>query len=148
MTNFLHNYPDYPFNESVTKEISLAQTILLPIKNIQDKFGFIDTSGTWIINAQYDDAAEFKEGVAAVCKNDSCFFIDKEGKITSTSFYDETESYADGIAIVKKDSVYFLLNRLGQIISKGYQDINALNKIKKAYFRICYIWVIWKLLYK
>jgi hypothetical protein len=125
MTNFLHNYPDYPFNESVTKEISLAQTILLPIKNTQDKYGFIDTIGNWIINAQYDDAAEFKEGVAAVCKNDSCFFIDKEGKITSTSFYDETESYTDGIAIVKKDSVYFLLNRLGQIISKGYQDINA-----------------------
>jgi hypothetical protein len=125
MTNFLHNYPDYPFNESVTKEISLAQTILLPIKNTQDKFGFIDTTGNWVIKAQYDDAAEFKEGVAAVCKNDSCFFIDKEGKITSTSFYDETESYTDGIAIVKKDSVYFLLNRLGQIISKGYQDINA-----------------------
>lgn len=125
MTNFLQNYPDYPFNESVTKEISLAQTILLPIKNTQDKFGFIDTTGAWIINAQYDDAAEFKEGVAAVCKNDSCFFIDKEGKATFASYYDETESYKDGIAIVKKDSVYFLLNRLGQIISKGYQDINA-----------------------
>lgn len=125
MTNFLQNYPDYPFNESVTKEISLAQTILLPIKNTQDKFGFIDTTGAWIINAQYDDAVEFKEGVAAVCKNDSCFFIDKEGKATLASYYDETESYKDGIAIVKKDSVYFLLNRLGQIISKGYQDINV-----------------------
>ena len=125
MTNFLQNYPDYPYNESVTKEISLTQTVLLPIKNLDDKFGFIDTTGNWIINAHYDDASEFKEGLAAVCKNDSCFFIDKEGKKISTSFFDETESYKDGIAIVKKDSVYYLINRLGQIISKGYQDINA-----------------------
>ncbi len=124
LTAFLNKYPDYPYNETVLKEIALSQNVLIPLKYINDKYGFIDTLGNWIIAPQYDDANEFKEGFAAVCKNDSCFYINKEGRKTSEYFFDETESYKDGIAIVKKASLYYLINRSGQFISKGYQDIN------------------------
>ena len=124
LTNFLHKYPDYPYNETLLKEISLSQNILIPLKNLNDKSGFIDTLGNWIIQPQYDDALPFSEGFASVCKNDSCFYINKEGNTTSDNFFEETESYKDGIAIVKKGNDYFLINRSGQIISKGYQDIN------------------------
>lgn len=124
LTNFLNRYPDYPYNETVIKEIALSQNILIPLKNTNDKYGFIDTLGNWIINPQYDDASNFSEGFASVCKNDSCFYINKEGSKTSDYFFDETENYKDGIAIVKKDNVSFLINRSGQFISKGYQDIN------------------------
>jgi hypothetical protein len=79
LTNFLEKYPDYPFNETIIKEISLAQNILLPLKNLEDKYGFIDTVGNWIIAPQFDDASAFSEGFASVCKNDSCFYINKEG---------------------------------------------------------------------
>ena len=124
LTAFLKKYPDYPYNETIIKEIILSQNILLPLKNTNDKYGFIDTLGNWIISPQYDDASPFSEGFASVCKNDSCFYINKEGNKTSNYFFDETESYKDGIAIVKKDNVYYLINRSGQFISKGYQDIN------------------------
>ena len=124
LTNFLVKYPDYPFNETIIKEISLAQNILLPLKNLEDKYGFIDTLGNWIIAPQYDDAMSFNEGFASVCKNDSCYYINKEGQKVSNHFFEETESYKDGVAIVKKDNLYFLINRSGQYISKGYQDIN------------------------
>ncbi len=124
LTDFLKKYPDYPYNETVLKEISLAQNILIPLKNSNDKFGYIDTLGNWIISPQFDDAQAFSEGFAAVCKNDSCFYINKEGFKTSDYYFEETESYKDGIAVVKKDTYYFLINRSGQIISKGYQDIN------------------------
>jgi len=124
LTNFLVKYPDYPFNESILKEIALAQNILLPLKNTEDKYGFIDTVGSWVIAPQFDDALPFSEGFASVCKNDSCFYINKEGQKVSNFYFEETESYKDGVAIVKKDNQYFLINRSGQFISKGYQDIN------------------------
>ena len=124
LTNFLEKYPDYPFNETIIKEISLAQNILLPLKNLEDKYGFIDTVGNWIIAPQFDDASAFSEGFASVCKNDSCFYINKEGQKVSNHYFEETESYKNGVAIVKKDNQYYLINRSGQYISKGYQDIN------------------------
>jgi len=125
LSAFLAKYPDYPYNEAVLKEIVLSQNILIPLKDTSDKFGYIDTLGNWIIKPQFDDAQEFKEGFASVCKNDSCFYINKEGIKTSENYFEETENYTDGIAIVKKDNAYFLINRSGQLISKGYQDINA-----------------------
>lgn len=123
LTNFLNKYPDYPYNETVIKEILLSQNILIPLKNLHDKFGFIDTLGNWIINPQYDDASTFSEGFASVCKNDSCFYINKEGRKISTNSFEEAESYKDGIAIVKKGNMYYLINRSGQFITRGYEDI-------------------------
>jgi hypothetical protein len=125
LTEFISKYPDYPYNESVLKEIALAQQILIPLKNTDDKFGFIDTLGHWVIKPMYDDALPFSEGFSAVCKNDSCFYINKEGSRNTGFYYDETESYRNGLAIVKKGNAYYLINRPGQLISKGYQDINA-----------------------
>lgn len=124
LTNFLNKYPEYPYNESILKEISLSQNILIPLKNAREKYGYVDTLGNWIIKPQYDDASNFSEGFASVCKNDSCFYINKEGNKITDLYFEETENYKDGLAIVKKDNLYFLINRSGQFISKGYQDIN------------------------
>lgn len=127
LTLFLNKYPNYPFNESIVKEISLSQNILIPLKNTQDKYGYIDTLGNWVILPQFDDALAFNEGFASVCKNDSCYYINKEGYKTSNFYYEETENYKNGIAIVKKENEYYLINRSGQYISKGYQDINEVS---------------------
>ena len=124
LTAFLNKYPDYPYNESVLREISLAQQILIPFKNLNEKYGFIDTLGQWKIVPQYDDASEYSEGFAAVCKNDSCYYINKEGNKISDFYFEETENYINGIAIIKKENNYYLINRSGQLISKGYQDIS------------------------
>lgn len=124
LTDFLNKYPEYPYNENLIKEISLSQNILIPLKNLHEKFGFIDTLGNWIITPQFDDASTFNEGFASVCKNDSCFYINKEGIKTSVNYFEETEIYKDGIAIVKKEGLYYLINRSRQLITKGYQDIN------------------------
>ena len=87
LTLFLNKYPEYPHNDIIVKEISLSQNILLPLKSSNEKIGFIDTIGTWVISPQFDDAQNFSEGFAAVCKNDSCFYIDKEGnKVTNHYF--------------------------------------------------------------
>ena len=124
LSRFLDKYPDYPYNESVLKEIFLAQKLLIPIKNNDDKFGYIDTAGAWVIRPEFDDANLFTEGFASVCKNDSCYYINKEGQKTSDYYFEETSDYNNGAAIVKKGNEYYIINRSGQLTSKGYEDIN------------------------
>jgi hypothetical protein len=123
LAGFLKKYPDYPYAESLVKEISLTENILIPLLK-KNKFGYIDTLANWVIPPQFDDALPFQEGFASVCKGDSCFYINKEGNKTSPYYFEETENYKDGIAVVKKADYYYLINRSGQFISKGYQDIS------------------------
>lgn len=124
LNTFLDRYPDYPYRNDIEKEIELSEQTLYPLKNMADKFGFIDSLGNWVIQPVYDDAGNFKEGFAGVCKNDSCFFITKDGAKTSDLTFEETEDYDNGLAIVKKQNSYYLINRSGQLITKGFEDIN------------------------
>lgn len=124
LQNFINKYPQYPYKEIISKELHLVEQILIPLKDGSNKFGYIDTLANWIILPQYDDAMDFSEGFASVCKNDSCFYISKDGKSISGNYFEETESYKNGVAIVKKGTFFYLINRSGQIISKPYTEIN------------------------
>lgn len=127
LQEFLKLYPEYPFHESIKKEISLSNLKLIRIKNTNDKYGYIDSLGNWIIPAIYEDALEFNEGLASVCKNDTCFYINKAGEKVSLQIFEETESFKNGIAIIKKENLYYLVNRSFQKISKGYSEISTTN---------------------
>lgn len=127
LQEFLKLYPEYPFHESIKKEISLSNLKLIKIKNTNDKYGYIDSIGNWIIPAIYDDALEFNEGLASVCKNDTCFYINKEGEKVSLHGFEEAESFRNGIAIIKKENLFYLVNRSFQKISKGYLEISTTN---------------------
>lgn len=120
---FLAAYPDYPYREDIEKEIEWSKQVLYVVKAANERYGYTDTTGAWIIAPVYDDASPFHEGFAAVCKNDSCYFINKSGNKNSAPA-EEVFDYHNGIAIIKKQNRYYLLNRSGQIISKPYEDIS------------------------
>lgn len=122
---FISKYPQYPYRNILEKEMNLAESVLIPFKNKNQKYGYIDTLGNWIVIPKYDDALDFAEGFASVCENDTCFYINKEGLKISNNYFEETESYKNGVAIVKSSHSFFLINRSGQIISKPYQEINS-----------------------
>ncbi|OPZ92615.1 MAG: KWG Leptospira [Firmicutes bacterium ADurb.Bin419] len=44
------------------------------------KYGYIDESGNFIIDAKFDDGEEFKEGLAPVKLKEKWGFINKKGK--------------------------------------------------------------------
>lgn len=121
---FLQKYPDYPYKQHVEKEINLSATVLLPLKNNADRWGYADTLGNWLIAPAYDDAAAFSEGFAAVCSNDSCFYIDKEGKKASASVFSEVSDYHQGVAVVKQQDHYYQINRTGQLISPAFDELS------------------------
>jgi len=125
LQNFVIEYPQYPFREAIEKELRATENLLIPFKNKEEKIGYIDTLGNWIILPNFDEASDFSEGLASVCKNDSCYFLNKVGERVFTSFFDEAETFKNGITIVKKNNTYCLMNRIGQIVSKEYQEINS-----------------------
>ena len=68
-------------------------------------WGFINTSGDWVIEPKYSGADVFSEGLARVrnSENDLCGYIDtEENLIIDYQFYDGSPFY-DGYAMVQKD---------------------------------------------
>lgn len=124
LSAFLQKYPDYPYRNEIEKEIEWSKQVVYVLKGTNDRYGYVDTSGTWVIRPLFDDASAFHEGFAGVCRNDSCFFINKSGEKISAFFAEETYDYVNGIAIVKKQNRYYLINRSGQLISKAFEDIS------------------------
>jgi hypothetical protein len=93
---------------------------------LNNKWGFIDTTGREIIQPQYNIANAFSEGLAAVCSENGWGFIDTTGKIivpmkydSSFNFFTAPYFFSDGLANVGiRDDGYFNL-RFGFINKKG-----------------------------
>ena len=76
--------------------------------NKGDKIGFVDKTGKFVIEARFDEAEDFKEGLAVVKvpvrvedKVESKFgFIDKTGKMVIEPQFSEADSFSEGLAAV------------------------------------------------
>src|SRR5512145_802047 len=58
-------------------------------------------TGQIIIKPVYDDAADFSEGMAAVCKNQRWGFINESGTVVVPLIYARVDNFYDGVAIAK-----------------------------------------------
>ena len=64
-------------------------------------WGFIDTKGNELIKPMYEDAYQFKEGLAAVqTKSGKWGFIDKAGRVIIKPQYEAIKSFSEGLAAV------------------------------------------------
>ena len=78
-----------------------------------DKVGYVDQTGRWVIEARFDEAEDFKEGLAAVkvaVKVDDTVkpkfgFIDKTGKMVIEPQFSEASSFSEGLAAVTINSM-------------------------------------------
>ncbi|WP_338764484.1 WG repeat-containing protein [Bernardetia sp. ABR2-2B] len=104
----------------LTLSTSFAQDSLLypAIKN--GKHGFIDKTGTFIIEPQYDQASYFKEngnGLATVEQNGKYGFINKNNEVIIPIVYDYLHSSNEEYYLpVINDSCYYLFDKKGKII--------------------------------
>jgi hypothetical protein len=75
---------------------------LAPMK-VDEKYGFVDTSGSMVIPAQYDQAYGFSEGVASVKLDGKCCYIDKTGTVAIEPEVEVSIAYdfMDGLALVR-----------------------------------------------
>jgi hypothetical protein len=123
---FLLKYPDFPFKNSIVKEMQLNKKIVVPV-SFSDKTGFADTSGRIIIPALYDEADDFYEGLSLVQINDSVCFINKENQVFLNRYFQDALPFYNGMAAVKQKQNWYFINRMGERLSDYLEEINPLN---------------------
>ncbi len=80
------------------------------------KWGYIDATGATKIPFIYDDAHEFREGLAPVAVNFKYGCIDKNGKMVLPLKYDEISGFSDGISYVELGGKVGFINKKGDVI--------------------------------
>lgn len=94
-----------------------------------DKYGFINTSGEWVIEAKYSDANRFSQGLAAVYLNDLWTFIDHQGNQAFSLTFDYADKFEKGGCWVNLKGYEKYFSRTGKIYS-DYQNNPVLRKEK------------------
>jgi hypothetical protein len=127
LENFITAYPDFPFRNSILKEMQLNDLVLIPVEE-KERVGFADTSGKIRIKPLYDEVSDFIEGLSSVHKGDSVFFINKENENTMGRIFNDALPFHNGIAPVKIKDKWFLVDRLGDIKSEAYDELNEMSE--------------------
>lgn len=77
---------------------------LIPVKT-DEKWGYIDQEGKYVINPQFKDAALFSDGLALVQTDDSKYgYISDDGKFVINPSYKYATSFSEGMAIVTSEN--------------------------------------------
>lgn len=69
-------------------------------KGFTMKWGYVDKTGKFVIPPQFESAAPFSEGVAAIQQCDEAFFIDATGKKVISGDFRYASSFAGGLSRV------------------------------------------------
>jgi hypothetical protein len=97
------------------------------------KWGFIDVSGNYAIQPQFDGARDFSEGLAAVQKGSKWGYINTSGEFVIEPVLKAAWDFNNGIAIVILNDIKEYMNRNGEIlpnadkheVHRGFRDSYA-----------------------
>ncbi len=96
------------------------------------KWGFINNKGKIIIDAKFEYAESFSEGLAKVCiEEDKCGFINQKGKYIVNPIFKDAHSYLNGYAAVKSNDGWGFIDKEGNIRIEpnnlpGYRNLDQL----------------------
>jgi len=100
---------------------------LFPIK-AGDKWGYVDNKGQYVINAQFEDAYNFSEGLALFKSTDGKYgFIGEDGKYVINPIYKYATSFSEGLACVVME------NGKPQFIDKNNRIVFTVDKAEYCY---------------
>lgn len=103
---------DSPGNETVTSDIvnekeDTPSTDILFSVQLDEKWGYIDSTGKFVIRPQFDDAYNFSDnGLALVQMGDKWGYIDKTGSYVIESQFDRAAPFLEnGLARVGNEDL-------------------------------------------
>jgi len=90
---------------------------LFPIKS-GDKWGYVDKTGKYVINSQFEEAYTFSEGLALFKSIDGKWgFIGEDGKYAINPIYKEAASFSEGLAcVVMQDGKPQFINKENKVM--------------------------------
>jgi hypothetical protein len=123
LMDFKLDFPMYPQIETTLKEIDLIQQMLIPAIEY-GRWGFIDITGKWVIQAQFDFCEPFEEGMAIYEADNSFGFINLHAEKIIEAKFEEAFDFNQGIAVVFDGAYYGAINRFGVVkIAFEFDDI-------------------------
>ncbi|MEG1255416.1 WG repeat-containing protein [Clostridium sp.] len=89
-------------------------------------YGYINSSGKFIINPKFSMVYDFNEdGIAVVCENNHCGAINLRGEYIIPPIYDSLQPFVEKRAVFVKDNTMGVINEIGQVITnKPYNFIS------------------------
>ena len=91
---------------------------LAPLRK-NDRWGFINRTGEFVIEPEYRKVSSFSEGLAAVETLDyKCGYIDTNGNWVVNASYDEAYPFSDGLAPVQSERNWGYVNKNGELAIK------------------------------
>ena len=78
------------------------------------KYGYVNKAKEWVIDAQFDKAKKFDEGIAEVILDGKVGLINETGSYLTEPKYDNIASFKDGLAEVKLNKKIGLIDKTGQ----------------------------------
>lgn len=96
------------------------------LQSKDNKYGFVDTLGNWVIPVNYDNASSFSDSVAIVHTDCKAGIIDLKGNVKIIeNDYNYVNMFYSGCAIVIRDNLYGLIDKNGkELIPPKYKEIN------------------------
>lgn len=89
------------------------------IVKLNNKWGFLNTSGEYITSIKYDLVDYFSDGMAVVKENGKWGFVNKQGKeVVRCKFDSILAQFMEGKALVSLNSRIFYINKRGREIKQ------------------------------
>lgn len=94
----------------------------LALIKVGNKYGYINSSGNFAIQPQYDAADSFSNGLAMVKIGDKYGYINLSGNLAIEPKFDWAGSFSNGLAVVKIGNKYGYINSSGNIVIQPQFD--------------------------
>ena len=91
------------------------ETRLFPYSADGQSYGFVDTTGEWAIEPEFEFAGDFVDGLAVVAQDGKYGYIDSTGAVVIEPEYDFAEDFSNGLAVVVVDGAFGYVDDTGQL---------------------------------
>jgi hypothetical protein len=92
-------------------------------ENDNEKWGFIDKQGEWVIDPRFDKYHYFKEGWASVSCDGKSGFINRSGEWVIPPTFDYAGIFSNDLALVKRGERRGFINRKGIVVIPMVYDL-------------------------
>lgn len=103
------------------------------LTRIDNKWGYVDKTGKWVIEPKYAKVYNFSEGLSAVREDSERFstwgFMDKNGQWIIKPSFSEVKPFSEGLAATGLNGKWGYIDRTGNwIIKPTFQDAELFSK--------------------